>query len=412
MGKILLAICVVNRLCYETGWYGFFGLFRMKSKTISRKGKIWLIVAGSLLLLILVLHLLLPPLLLKYVNRQLATLEGYKGSVRDIDIALFRGAYKIKDIRLDKVNGKIPHPFFAADVIDFSVQWGALFRGKIVAEIEVDKPVLNFVNGPSKATSQTGVDKDWTEVVDKLIPIKLNRFEIHNGIVHYRDLHSAPKVNIYASDIFIIAENLSNARRNDEQLPSTVTAGASVYGGNVKLDMKLDALNRVPTFDVNARLSKIDLVKLNDFLRAYGNFDVEKGTLELYTEAAAKNGLINGYTKPIIKDLKVLNWKEDTDNPAEFLWESIVGAAAWVLTNKKKDQVATKAEFQGRIDDPNANIWFIISQLLRNAFIEALYPSLENSVNINNLRGKEEKPTLLEKIFKKDKKKKKGDKKN
>jgi uncharacterized protein involved in outer membrane biogenesis len=264
----------------------------MAKKGISRKGKIWLIVAGSLLLLIVAIHLILPSVLLRYVNRQLSKIEGYKGSVEDIDIAIFRGAYTIKDIRLDKLSGKIPHPFFKADIIDLSVEWKALFNGRIVAEIEVENPVLNFVKGPTKATSQTGIDKDWTEVVDNLIPLKLNRFEINNGEIHYRDLHSSPKVDIFTNNVHIIAENLSNAKHKKEELPSTAKAEADVYGGQVTLDMKIDPLNKQPSFDMNAKLTEVNLVKLNDFLKAYGNFDVEKGSLQLYTEAAAKDGLI------------------------------------------------------------------------------------------------------------------------
>ncbi|MEJ0103618.1 MAG: hypothetical protein WDO19_14170 [Bacteroidota bacterium] len=66
-----------------------------------------------------------------------------------------------------------------------SVQWNALFHGAIVGEIVTDHPTLNFVNGPDKATSQTGVDKDWIDVVDDLLPLKLNRFEINNGEIHF-----------------------------------------------------------------------------------------------------------------------------------------------------------------------------------------------------------------------------------
>jgi hypothetical protein len=101
--------------------------------------------------------------------------------------------------------------------------------------------------------------------------------------------------------------------------------------------------------------------------------------------------------------MKVLNWKTDKETPVRFIWEAIVEGVSWVLNNKQKDQIATKAAFEGSIDNPDVNIWFIIGQLLRNAFIEALYPALENSVNINTPK-KEEKPTLLEKIFKKNKK--------
>lgn len=375
---------------------------KLSRKKLSKRGKIIWIIVGSFIVLLIVFRIALPSILLRYVNKQLATIEGYKGHVEDIDVALYRGAYTINDIRLDKLNGNIPVPFFKADEIDLSVEWSALFNGRIVAEIEVERPVLNYVKGPTKATSQTGInEEDWTDVVDKLLPIKLNRFEINRGEIHYRDFHSSPKVDIFARQIHIIAQNLSNAKHEKNALPSTAKATASVYNGEVTVNMKINPLARVPTFDMNARMTDMSLNNLNDFLKAYGNFDVEKGTISLYTEAAAKDNLISGYTKPIIKDLKASNWKEDKDKPIKMVWETIVDAVAWVFTNHKKDQLATKAEFEGRLDDPNVSIWIIIGQLLRNAFIQALYPSLENSVNINTIDKKEDKPTFLERLFKK-----------
>lgn len=41
--------------------------------------------------------------------------------------------------------------------------------------------------------------------------------------------------------------------------------------------MKIDPLVAVPTFDMNARLTTLNITQLNDFLKAYGNFDAEKG---------------------------------------------------------------------------------------------------------------------------------------
>ncbi len=372
----------------------------MFKRPLSRKRKITYIIVGSLIVLLIAFRIALPYILLKYVNRQLARIDGYSGRVEDIDVALYRGAYTIDGIKLDKLNGKIPVPFFQADEIDLSIEWGAIFRGRIVAEIEVENPVMNFVKGPTRETSQTDIDKDWTEVVDKLIPIKLNRFEINNGEVHYRDFHSSPKVDIYAKQVHILAENLSNAKRKKDVLPSDVTATAAVYDGRLSLNMKIDPINTVPVFDMNARLTSVNLTHLNDFLKAYGNFDVEKGELGLYTEAAAKDKRIHGYTKPLIKDLKVLSWKNDKDKPARMVWEAIVEAVTWVFKNHPKDQLATKASFEGSIENPDFDIWNIIGQLLRNAFIEALYPSLENSVNISSVgTAKEEKPSLLKRIF-------------
>lgn len=371
----------------------------------TKKRRTILVILGSLIILLIAFRIALPYILLKYVNRQLTMIDGYRGHVDDIDVSLYRGAYTIKDIYLNKTSGSIPVPFFKADEIDLSVEWRALFNGAVVAEIVVARPVLNFVTGPSKATSQTEIDGDWTDVVDKLLPIKLNRFEINNGEVHYKDLHSDPKVDLVSKNIHVLAENLTNAKKHKELLPSTITASAGVYNSTATLNMKMDALNKVPTFDFNAKLSSLNLVNLNNFLRAYGNFDVEKGSISLYTEAAAKNNAFKGYVKPIITDMDVVSWKNDKEKPLQFVWESVVGGVSWLLTNRKKDQLATKADFEGRFDNPNFDIFSIIGQILRNAFIQALYPSLENSINISNV-GKEEekKPSLLKRIFQKNKK--------
>ncbi|WP_152269025.1 DUF748 domain-containing protein [Agriterribacter humi] len=379
-------------------------------KTITRKRKIVYIVLGSLLIILTGLRIALPYILLNYVNKQLTMIDGYTGHVNDIDVALYRGAYTIKQIKLDKTGGKVPVPFFAADIIDLSVEWKALLKGRIVAEIEVERPTLNFVSGPSKATSQTDIDNDWTKVVDNLLPVKLNRFQVNNGKIHYRDFHSSPRVNIEAGEVHILAENLTNAGQIKNTLPSTVKASATVYNGTVNLDMKINPLTTIPTFDLNARLSPVKITAMNDFLQAYGNFDAETGTISMYCEAAAKDKKITGYVKPIIKDLKVANWKEDKKNLGIKVWESIVDAVGWVLTNKRKDQIATTAEFTGNIDTPDVNTWVIIGQLLRNAFIQALYPALENSINLHSVDKKEDKQTLLERIFEGGKAKKNSNK--
>jgi hypothetical protein len=387
------------------------------AKKITKKRKIVYIVLGSLLILIIAFRIALPYILLRYVNRQLTLIKGYSGHVGDIDVALIRGAYTIRDIRLDKTDGKIPVPFFSAQTMDLSVEWGALLHGSVKAKIKVQHPILNFAKGPTEATSQTHIDKSWTRVVDNLIPFKLNRFEIFDGEIHYHDFYSNPKLDIFTKNVHILAENLSNAKHQKELLPSSAEATADVYGGKATLHMKLDALNESPTFEAKAELVGLDLTHLNNFLQAYGNFDVKQGEISIYTEAAAKDNIIKGYTKPIIKDLKVINWKEDKDHPLKLAYKAVISAVTWVFKNHGKDQLATRAEFEGNLKDPDVNTWYIIGQLLRNAFIQALYPSLENSVNINSIDKGDKKDTKLSKAYKDsggkplDKKKSKKEKK-
>ena len=140
----------------------------------------------------------------------------------------------------------------------WTCRWWCAFHRRLVGKIVVLHPILNFAKGPTKETAQTEIPtKPWTKVVGDLMPLKLNRFEIFNGEIHYRDFYSDPKVNIFATQIHILAENLSNAKHQPEELPSTVEATCSgIYGGNATLHMKLNALKDVPTFEVKARAER------------------------------------------------------------------------------------------------------------------------------------------------------------
>ncbi len=385
----------------------------MRKKPVTKRKKIILIIIGSLLVILIALRIALPSILLRFVNKQLSELHGYYGHVEDIDVALIRGAYTIKTITLVKTDGKIPVPFFAANVIDLSVEWKALFHGSIVGKIRVEHPVLNFVKGPTEATSQTHIDSSWTDVVGNLMPLKINRFEINDGEIHYRDYHSDPKIDIFTKQVHIVAENLTNAKHTKELLPSTAEATAAVYGGHASLHMKLNVLSDIPVFEAKAELVSLDITNLNNFLTAYGNFDVKQGTISVYMEAATKDNIITGYTKPIIKDLKVVNWKKDKDQPLKIAWEAVIGAVAWIFKNHSKDQLATKVEFEGNLKSPSFDLWQIIGEVLYNAFIQALYPSLENSVSINSVpEPKEKKKTFLGKLFDHSGKKKKQEQKS
>ena len=84
--------------------------------------KVW-IVLGSILVFLIVARLMLPYFVTRYVNKVLADIDGYEGSVSDVDIHLIRGAYSIHDLKLFKVNGhkKVPFIDIAATEAYFNV---------------------------------------------------------------------------------------------------------------------------------------------------------------------------------------------------------------------------------------------------------------------------------------------------
>ncbi len=358
----------------------------------------------GILTLLIIIRIILPYIILDYANKNLANMKGYYGHIDDIDLSIYRGAYVINDIYLNKVDSQrnLESPFFKAANIDLSIEWAAIFHGSIVGNLEFDSPVLIFTKDKVELNDVKKDTTNFRKLLKDFMPLKVNRFEVNNGNLHYTDNTSKPKVDIALKQTHILAVNLSNVINKKVELPSTVTANAKAYAGTFDFNMKLNALNEHPTFDLNAELKNTNLVLLNDFLKAYGNFDVNKGTFGLYSEMAAKDGKFKGYVKPIIKDLDVVGPQDKHDSFFNRVYEHIVGAAGVILKNQKKEQVATKVKMEGDFKNPDTNTIDAIWQVLRNAFIQALLPSVDNEIDLKsvNTQKPEEKKNLFQRIFK------------
>jgi uncharacterized protein involved in outer membrane biogenesis len=358
-------------------------------RRVLRSPLLW--IGAVLIAALIALRIALPGIVLRYVNEELDNLEGYSGRVADLDISLWRGAYQIQGVRIVKSNGRVPVPFFAAEEIDISVEWAALFDGEIVAEIDMYRPALNFVKGPTAKTSQTEPADNWTDTVRDLAPFSINRFSIHGGSVHYRDLHSDPKVNIYVQRIAAVARNLTNAEDLGGSLVASFDAtGLAMSSGRLKLSGTYNPYAKQPTFEVNATLDRLNIKQLNSFLKAYASIDAERGKLSVDTELAASKGRFRGYVKPFIDDLQVLDWNRESEGFFTRVWEGIVEVAAEVLEDQGKDRVATRIPFSGTIDDPQADVWSTIGGILKNAFLESLRRGLEDEIAVSDASGAKE----------------------
>jgi hypothetical protein len=342
----------------------------------------WYIGLATLVVLLIALRLALPSIVKRYVNKTLSQLDGMDGSVEDIDISLWRGAYQIEGLRLDKTGGKVPVPFLEASLIDLSVQWEALIHGKIVAEIELYDPKLNFVVSKAPAKSQTKVGPNWTDTVRDLVPIDINRVAIYGGQVHYRDLESKPRVDVFVQQIDATLHNLTNSNDEGADLYASFEASALAMGsGRIQFKGKLNPYAPKPTFSFVFNLEKLELKQLNAFLQAYANVDAEQGTLSLDAEVEAAHGRFKGYVKPFIKNLKVLSWDNEKENFFDKLWEGVVQVAAEVLKNHKHDQIATKVPLRGSTEAPSADTLATMFGLLKNAFLQALRRGIEGELN-------------------------------
>ncbi len=366
---------------------------RLEQKVESRWRRLarwakWFVI--GLVLLLVGIRLALPFAIKYYVNNQLSKIPEYSGKIGDVKVHLWRGAYEINSVVITKTTGHVPVPLFSAPVLDLSIQWRELFHGAVVGDVLLQRPELNFVAGPTPDQTQTGINKPWGETLASLFPFRINKFEIRQGQVHFQNFQKTPPVNIYIANLFSVATNLSNTRNLAQKLPAGLKASGQTLGnGQFDLDLKMDPLQKAPTFELNASLTNVDMVQLNDFLRSYGKLDVAAGNFSMFTSVASVQGAYKGYVKVLFRNLDVFEWeKERKKNVLDIFWEAIVGVLSEGFKNHTHDQLAAQIPVSGSFTDVHADLWSTTGSLLKNAFIRALVPKLGTKVKLTDVDNK------------------------
>jgi hypothetical protein len=345
------------------------------------------IVLISILVLIIVIRLLLPIVILNYVNNQLKENPDYDGNVEGISLSLFAGNYALQNVVIYEVEQKQDEPLFSAKEIWFKIDYGSLFKGKVVGEIELHTPVINYVQTPKRDTPDEEIEEeDLAETLDDMMPVRIDRFRITNGRIKFRDPTSKPAFSAELRDLQLTVTNLSTQPSQEKLLPSDFEASAITTGeGKLSTFGRLNPLAEVPTFDVNLEITDLQLASLNKYIMDAANLNIAGGTLGLHLELAAKQGFFTGYAKPVINGLEIRPYKKDETGLLQRIYESATSVIRDILEAPGDDQIALRVPLEGRFDDPNASVWTAIITLLRNAFIEALVPSIDHSINIGQV---------------------------
>lgn len=335
-------------------------------------------------------RLALPYFVLDHVNDRLVALKGYDGHVDDIDIALWRGAYRIDAITIVREQGG-DTPFFTADHIDLSIEWRSLFKGSIVGTALFEQPVLNLVQAENAERTQLGKGVNWFARLEEFFPFRFNTVEARNGSVTFRAPGIATQDALTAQNVNAEVRNLTNVSDSTLEAFADFDVHGEILGqAPAHIAGRVDPGADHPTFDVNMTLEKVELVQLNPWLRAYAKVDAEGGSFQLYSEIAAEDGAFKGYVKPLMQDVNIYSSKEEEPNPFRRLWEGLVEVVAELFENQSEDQVASLVPLSGRLDDPDVDVFESIVGVLRNAFVGAFSQSLENTISLAATGGGEE----------------------
>jgi len=342
----------------------------------------------ALAIVLVGVRIALPSLLRSQINAYLSRVPGYSGHVTEVHVALWRGAYALREVRILKERAAIAHPFFSAKNIDVSLAWRELIHRKIVSDIIIEDARVNFVKTASAQSNQLEVDRSWQEVAKHIFPIDITHLEIRNGRIHYLDRTANPVVDVFVENLQFAADGLRNRpSAKGETFPAHIRlSGESIGGGKLSLWADADPLAAKLHCEVHGKIENVSLPALNPFLKAYGGVEIHAGTFQLYGEMAARDGRFEGYVKPFFVHVKFTDINEPGRPLPERIWQALASGLVALLKNKSQDELATRIPFAGESGATAVGTWQMITSMLHNGFIHALPAKLDLTVKSSAIK--------------------------
>ena len=127
-----------------------------------------------------------------------------------------------------------------------------------------------------------------------------------NGEVHLLGMPGQGARDIRIERLNLSLGNITNSLTVAPTLAATIAGTAQVMlNGNLALRVEGYPLAQPLVFDADFQTSNVDLVDFHSLIEHYAQIGVHRGTADLYLEAVAADGLIEGYAKPIFDHLEL-----------------------------------------------------------------------------------------------------------
>jgi hypothetical protein len=209
--------------------------------------------------------------------------------------------------------------------------------------------------------------------------IRADQLSVVKSNVGFVNKAANPNYRLFLAGLEVHLSNFSN-QLAEGVMVGKIT-GKFMGNGQTTVGATFRPETKGPDFALAASIENTQMPTMNDLLRAHGNFDVVQGFFSVYTEFRVKNGAVRGYVKPLFKDMDVYDARQDREKSLfQKIYEALVGGASKVLENAPREEVATRADIAGPIENPQASTWEVLINLIRNAFFQAILPGFEQEV--------------------------------
>jgi len=209
--------------------------------------------------------------------------------------------------------------------------------------------------------------------------LRADQIRLTHGTLGFVNRAAQPDYRLFLDGAEVDVHNFSN--QLTEGTAAAKVTGKFMGSGQTVVGASFRPETKGPDFALAASIENTQMPALNPLLRAYGKLDVVGGFFSVYTEMRVKNRAVQGYVKPLIRELDVYDARQDREkNLFQQLYEAVAGGVSALLENFPRDEVATKADIAGPLDNPQASTWQVVVTLIQNAFFQAILPGFEREL--------------------------------
>ena len=254
--------------------------------------------------------------------------------------------------------------------------------------LEIPKlEIIKFVGDYTHVKAATSPTKEIAEKTDTVIREQANRQDldvrVHEITVVDSEIGvinkaSEPSYRLFLTGARLNVKNLSNQSETGTAVGTL--SGRFMGSGPARATIQFRPQGKSANFDLQIAIEQSDIRALNRLFLAYGGFDVAAGEFSFYSEIAVRDGAIDGYVKPLFKNISIYDSQQDRDKSIfRQIYEGILNGLSWLLENRPREEVATTTKISGRLSNPQTSTLEIILGLIQNAFFRSILPGLEKT---------------------------------
>lgn len=274
----------------------------------------------------------------------------------DVDLTVHRGAVALDGLALAPADRAAPR--LAVERAELALDADALLDGHFVATLELVGPVLEL-----RPPGETEGDTDWPAALARLCPFPIDAVRVTRGEVRLREAGGRPDADLVVRDVWVEATGITrSAARAD-------ASGRAGGEGTLVAHLVADPRARVPTFELELQLRGLDLERLAPAVERWAGARMDAGKLDLFVEAAGRDGAWHGYAKPVYSEVR-----GHLPKPGPARWTALL--AGPVPERQATGRVVVEGRFAGSDSPP----WKQVADALGDAAVVGVFDGIEASM--------------------------------